>query len=365
MAQGQFTRSRRMNCEEENAKLLADFETSLSAANYSQHTIARYRSAIRDFLGFTLGLDLREVTHKDIREWLHWLRTQGNCSNTLANCKYALHSLFDFLERIGEVKDNPGRLVEYIKVARKLPQVLTVEEVDRLIDAAANIRDRALLETMYATGCRISEITGMLVENLNLAGLSVKVLAKGNKELLVPLTRRAADALAEYLQGRKSGPVFVPEPEITQLGGVSRDKYGVWRGYWRETGTDGKRRMLSVRLGDYELATKEAAEEVFNHHLAKRGVPPCHRSAGPLSGHTIRSILTATANRAVLNRRVYPHMLRHSIATHLLDRGMDLRLIQEFLGHESIQTTQIYTHVSMSHMREAFERCHPHGGRDE
>jgi integrase/recombinase XerD len=217
---------------------------------------------------------------------------------------------------------------------------------------------------MYATGCRISEITGMLIENLDLNGHSVKVLAKGNKELIVPLTDCAAQLLAEYLQDRKTGPVFVAESTF-QLGGVSRDKYGTWRGFWRESEPDGKLKMLSVRLGDYELKTKEAAEEALSRHLATRKLPVKPGRTTALAGHSVRSILSTAAKRAGLTCRVYPHLLRHSLATHLLESGMDLRAIQELLGHKSIVTTQIYTHVSVSHLRQTLERFHPHGGQHE
>jgi site-specific recombinase XerD len=371
MTTGKLTEGRRMGSEDANAKLLADFEKNLIVRDRSPHTIKAYRLAIEDFFKFTLGLDVRQVTHKDIREWLHWQTVQGESSSTVSQRKHALGALFLFLRRIDEVKESPVRLIENRKVSRKLPHVMSVRDVDNLIAAAKNLRDIALIETMYATACRVSEITGMRIENIDLDGRSAKVLGKGDKERVVPLTGRAAASLRTYLEGRTKGFVFIAESRV-QFGGVSRDTWGTWRGYWREATKDGKRKMRSIRLGDYELKTKEDAEEALNRHLAKnpnvirttpnRGKKPPDAA---IDAHTIGAILDATARRAGLTYHVHPHMLRHCCATHLLDGGMDLRVIQDLLGHENIQTTQIYTHVSTRHLREAHDMCHPHGGNDE
>jgi integrase/recombinase XerD len=364
MTTGKLTESRRMGSEDTNAKLLEDFEKDLTVGNRSPHTIRAYRVAIGDFFKFTLGLDIRQATHKDIREWLHWLMVQGCNSQTLSQKKYALASFFQFLKRTDEVKDEPTRLVANQKIRRKLPHVMSVADVDKLITATKNPRDTALVEVMYATGCRISEIAGMLIEDIDLDDRSAKVNGKGDKQRMVPLTGRAAESLRTYLQGRTRGFAFIAEPTV-QLGGVSRDKWGTWRGYWREYGLEGKRKMRSVRLGDYELATKDAAEEALNRYLAKN--PPARRgrSDRAIDQHTIRTIIDEAARHAGLPYHVNPHMFRHCCATHLLDGGMDLRHIQELLGHASVQTTQIYTHVSMRSLRKAHDTCHPHGGSDE
>jgi site-specific recombinase XerD len=361
---GRLTESRRMGSEDANAKFLADFEKDLIVGSRSPHTIRAYRVAIEDFFKFTLGLDIRQATHKDIREWLHWLTVQGCRSQTVSQKKYALASFFQFLEKTDEVKDSPTRLVANRKIRRKLPHVMSEEDVNRLIAATNTLRDTTLAEVMYATGCRVSEIAGMLIENLDLDGRTVKVTGKGDKQRMVPLTERAAESLRAYLQGRTKGFAFIANPTV-QFGGVSRDRWGTWRGYWREDGQDGKRKMRSVRLGDYELPTKEKAEEALNRHLAKNPLSPRATANKAIDQHTIRSILDAAARQAGLAYHVHPHMLRHSCATHLLERGMDLRLIQTLLGHESISTTTIYTYVSTRHLRETLGKCHPHGGNDE
>lgn len=369
MIPGKLTEGRRMGCEANNAKLVADYEKELRVGGRSEHTIRSFAEAVRDFLKFMLGLDVCQVKHGDIREWLHWLRKQGCSGRTMEQRRAALSSFFAFLQKIEFVKDSPVRLVERAKYARKLPDFLSEKEVEKLISGTTTLRDRALLETMYATACRVSEITGMQIEHLNLTERSVKVVAKGKKEVLVPLTNRAAKSLAEYLQGRTKGFVFIAEPDI-QIGSVSIDRntdtkfsYPSWRGWWRERG-----KMMSVELGDIkELPTRDAAEEALSRHLAKNPpLPParatCQAGGMPITGRTVSRILNAAALRAGLTKHVHAHMIRHSIATHLLDRGADLRFIQTLLGHESIVTTQIYTHVAQSRLRDTMKKCHPHGG---
>lgn len=225
MTTGKLTEGRRMGCEEENSRLLEDFLMNLEVGSRSKNTIQIYRSAISDFLKFMLGLDIRQVTHKDIREWLHWLTVQGCSSGTVSTRKYALAAFFNFLQQTGDVKDTPVRLVANRKVVRKLPHVMSPKDVDSLIAAAKNLRDTALIETMYATGCRVSEITGMRIENIDLDGRSAKVLGKGDKERMVPLTGRAAASLRAYFQDRTKGFAFVAESYL-QFGGVSRDQMG-------------------------------------------------------------------------------------------------------------------------------------------
>lgn len=371
MIPGKLTEGRRMGHEDANAKLLADFEKDLIVGSRSPHTILAYRNSVEDFFKFTLGLDVRQATHKDIREWLHWLTVQGESNSTVSQRKYALSSFFQFLQKTDEVRESPVRLIANRKVVRKLPHVMSAKDVDSLIAATKTLRDTALIETMYATGCRVSEITGMRIEHIDLEGRSAKVLGKGNKERMVLLTGRAAASLRAYFQDRTKGFAFIAETTV-QFGGVSRDKWGTWRGYWRETTEDGKRKMRSIRLGDYELKSKEAAEEALNRHLAKnpkvirtrpnRGKKPADSA---IDAHTIGTILNAAARRAGLTCHVHPHMLRHCCATHMLDNGADLLSIQKLLGHSDVSTTQIYTHVSTRHLREAVEMCHPHGGNDE
>jgi site-specific recombinase XerD len=357
MPTGKLREERSLNHKEENARLLEDFLLSREAANCSVHTIRLYRLVVADFLDFTLGLSMSEVTHHEIAEWMHFLRVRGCNSSTVSNRLNTLRSFFDYAQLVGAAKGSPARLIESRGVPRPLPHWLSVEDMQKLLAAANNPRDRALIEFMWASGCRIAEVVGARLENIHWQMRTLKVLGKGNKERLVPLSRPAVKSLLAYLQGRETGPLFREErPE--QRGCVSRDRWGTWRGYWREDGPDGKHKMRSVRLGDYEIPTKERAQEVLAAFLAGK-LQPAKQITAPITADSVRRILRELGAKAGLGR-VHPHMLRHSFATHLLDGGADLRAIQELLGHKSILTTQIYTHCTTKHMREALEKAHPH-----
>jgi site-specific recombinase XerD len=357
MALGKLKESRRMNCHAENAAHLAEFLKDLRVGGRSEHTITSYEFAVRDFLQFTLGLDVLQIKHGDIREWLHWLQEQRQNAQTIAARKYALSSFLQFLQKIDLLKDSPIRFLPNRKIARRLPRFLTIEEVEKLIAATETPRDRALIEVMYATGCRISEIVGMRVEAIS--GSTARVIGKGDKERIVILGKRALESLQNYLKGRINGPVFVSEP-IRQRGGVTRDPHGAWWGQWRERDASGKLVVRNVRLGDYELRTKESAREALRVILP---VAPIQPPSIALDAHSIRVILDAAARRAGI-AHVNPHALRHSFATHMLSNGADLRSIQELLGHSSITTTQMYTHLDVSQLQKAVEQFHPHGRRE-
>jgi site-specific recombinase XerD len=268
--------------------------------------------------------------------------------------KYALSSFFKFLQKTDVVKDSPVRFIANHKTSRRLPRFLSVDEVERLIAAAKTLRDRALILVMYSTGCRVSEVVGMRVEDIS--GRTVRVIGKGDKQRLVVLGSRAVEILRSYLQGRKTGPVFVAEP-IEQRGGVSRDRWGTWWGFFRHADANGKRVMRGVRLGDYDLRTKEQAREALRRHLPAK-LPSTPQNA--IDAHTVGTVLDAAARTAGI-QHVHAHMLRHSCATHLLENGADLCSIAELLGHSSVATTQLYAHVSIAHLQKMIEKFHPHG----
>ena len=189
------------------------------------------------------------------------------------------------------------------------------------------------------------------------------MLGKGDKERLTPIGRRTLESLQKYLGERKNGSVFVSEergfgPNIQQ-GSVSRDKWGAWRGYWRETDDNGKRVQRTIRLGDYELETREQAQTALAKHLDGKSLTHPLAGVSPLDKRSISRILGTLGVKAGISQKVTPHMLRHSFATHMLEGGADLRAIQELLGHSSIITTQIYTHCSSVHIREALKKAHP------
>jgi len=363
MPTGKLREARSLNHREENVRLLDEYLLNMEAKNCSPHSITLYRSTIADFLDFMLGVSVAEVTHQEISEWLHFLKVRCMSKRTISSMLGALRSFYKYAELVGAVKDSPARLIESRGVPRSLPHWLSVAEMRKLIAAAENARDRTLIEFMWATGCRIAEVVGARIENINWHSRTVKVLGKGSKERLVPLSKEVAESLRAYLGKRETGAIFLSEqsghgPRV-QRGGVSRDRYGVWRGYWRETDARGKRAMQSVRLGDYEIATKEQAQEALTRHLAGKSIACPSDPDSAIDARSVRRILRELGAKAGIGK-VTPHMLRHSFAAHLLEGGADLRTIQELLGHSSIITTQIYTHCTSVHLRETLEKAHPH-----
>jgi site-specific recombinase XerD len=359
-------------------ELLEDFFIDRCQREYSKESIRSYYRAMADFFAFTGDADIRTLTVPQIRGWLGHLMDQGASPKTMSVRLYALRAFLDRAMQFGLLKLNVARQVCVRRYQRSLPEFLSEEEIEKLISAATTLRDKALLKTMYATGCRVSEIVGMKIENIRWPDRTVKVLGKGSKERLVPLGRPAVQSLQDYLKGRTSGPVFLETDIYTQtrlqLGGISlqdkRTPYATWYVYWRDREkTNGRRLMHGRRIGKLsDLPTREAARAAADKYLEL--IPEAIRKApyaivrtqkSPGQGITVRTvgkILERCAKQAGI-RRIHPHMLRHSFATHLLDHGADLLTIRDLLGHVTILTTQIYTHCSFAHMRETMARCHP------
>lgn len=278
-----------------NRKLAEQFQAWLVTRSYSANTQRAYTKLLREFADFTGAKSFTEVDHLDVRAFLAHLQARGCSPNTLARELYALRSFYDFLGLGGVMQFCPPRFIRTRKIPKRLPRFLSEEQVARLIQAAQSPRDRALLELLYATGCRVSEIVGIRLEDVDFGNRTIRVLGKGAKERMVLFGGAAQNALLEYLGDRRDGYLFEK---------------------------DGK-------------------------PLSARG--------------TIYRIVRSAALRAGLKQLVHPHMLRHSFATHLLNRGADIRCVQELLGHSSISTTQIYTHVSITNLAETLKRCHPRG----
>ena len=264
----------------------------------SPHTIRAYRADLTDFTRSVR--DVRDATARDVRAWLAALHARGLDPTSAGRKLAAIRSLYRFLARRGVVRRNPGREVRAPRPARKLVTFLPVDEATAVVDArgmggAARERDVAILEMLYATGLRVSELAGLDLDALDRDTRTVRVLGKGSKERMVPYGAPAARALDTYLGRRpaRSGPVFV------------------------------------------------------NH----RG--------GRLTARSIHTIVRRAVRAAGVTRRVSPHTLRHSFATHLLDHGADLRMIQELLGHSRLSTTQRYTHVSTAQLLKTYESAHP------
>ena len=280
------------------------------------NTLLSYR---RDLLRYVDALvardvhDLAAVREVDVAEFLAGLRQgdeehQALSSSSAGRALVAVRGLHRFAHREGLTADDPAREVRPPAPARRLPKAITVEEVERLLDAAGAadtplaLRDRALLETLYGTGARISEAVGLAVDDLDRGSGLVRLDGKGGKQRIVPVGSYAQRAVEAYLV--RARPVLAA------------------------AGTGGGALFLNAR-------------------------------GGRLSRQSAWSVLRAAAGRAELTSEVSPHTLRHSFATHLLDGGADVRVVQELLGHASVTTTQVYTLVTVDRLREVYATAHP------
>lgn len=275
--------------------------------NASPHTIRAYGEDLDQFARHVreeLGRDGRagDVDHLLIRAFLARLHREGLKTSSAARKLATLRTFFRYLCREGVLDRNPARALLSPRLERRVPTYLDERDVERLVempgDGEAAVRGRAILEMLYATGIRCSELVGLDVSEIDLGSRMIRVLGKGRKERIVPFGSRAAAALQAYLALRQS--------------------------------------------------TRPRKDALF---LNSRG--------GRLTDRSVRVLVAKRVRAAALARRVSPHTLRHSFATHLLERGADLRAIQELLGHASLSTTQRYTHVNARHILEIYNKTHP------
>ncbi len=262
--------------------------------------------------GFFQFLELRHIESLEavdkrvLRDYLGFLIQQGVAKVSLARKLSAIRSFYRYLLREGIISVNPVEEAASPKLDKHLPEFLSVEEMDRLIrmpdtDSPQGQRDRAIMELIYAAGLRVSELAHLDLHHIDTLSREVRVWGKGNKERMVMMGQLAARALTVYLG-------------------------------------DGRRRLL----GD-----KKSAAVFLN------------RNGGRLTERSVQKLLSRYALQAGLEKKVHPHLLRHSFATHMLDGGADLRVVQELLGHSNLSTTQIYTHVTQSQARRIYMASHP------
>jgi integrase/recombinase XerC len=284
-------------------------ERQVSAA-----TVRAYRSDLRDFVEWlpAQGRGDKDPDRLVVRSYLVELSGRGLRPTSIQRKLASLRAFFRFLHDSGRIRRDPTPLVKGPRVPSRIPRFLTVTQVTTLLELPFDegflgSRDRAILEFLYSTGCRVAEAAGMHLSRMDMVDGHVRVLGKRRKERLAMLGQKAQEAIAAWLPHRK--------------------------------------RKLA------ELAVRDGGSLFLN------------RRGGPLSSRWIFEVVRRHALRAGIAQRLTPHGLRHSFATHLLDGGADLRSVQELLGHSRLATTEIYTHVSMARLREAYDRAHPHGSK--
>ena len=266
----------------------------------SEHTLRAYAQNLGVFERFAAGRGVhrpKQITHRFLRGFLVELNGRGLQKSSVARYLAAVRAFVRFLVREGALEEDPALALRTPSHRRPLPVHLSEQETEALLEAAKNPRDRAILETLYGGGLRVGELTGLDCDDLDLHQGLARVRGKGRKERLAPLGGAATRAIRDYLKGRKP----VPDPRPVFL----------------------------------------------------------NRSGGRLTARSVHRMLRACALRSGVDPRTTPHTLRHSFATHLLDRGADLREVQELLGHKNIVTTQIYTHVSLERLKRVYEQAHP------
>jgi len=305
---------------------LQSFLESLSAEKgYAAHTVRAYRTDLQEFVAIITGTDKdaeerrdaaarfdpRKVDALDIRGYLAALYGK-NRKSTIARKLSAVRTFFRFLIRQGVIDSSPADAVLTPKQEKRIPSYLTVDDMFRLLDAIKTdtlfgLRNRAMFEVLYSSGVRISELAGLSMDDIDFNDRSIRVMGKGSKERIVPVGRKALAALRAYRQ---------------------------------ELAADnGKNRMAEGAKTD---------DPAF-----------LNKNRGRLSARSIARILEKASRECGIPVPVSPHAFRHSFATHMLDSGADLRVVQELLGHKSLSTTQKYTHVSIDRLMEAYDKAHP------
>jgi len=287
------------------AKWIKSFMTYLEAErNSSVHTLINYQVDLKEFDQFLEDSALEDVNPLDVRRFLAHLTDKSSSRSTLGRKLACLRSFYKYLMREEAIKVNPAAGISTPKQEKKLPMFLEIDEMARLLEAPSgekweSKRDKAIMELLYSSGLRVSELVGVNTEEVDENSSLIKVRGKRRKERIVPIGNFAIEAIQAYLKKRPQSKGTLENP-------------------------------LFINKNNTRLTDR-----------------------------SVRRIILKYVRQVGIQKDVSPHMFRHSFATHLLDRGADLRSVQELLGHENLSTTQIYTHVSLRKVRAEFELAHP------
>ena len=292
--------------------LIKEFKSYLQLEkNLSKNSVEAYINDITRLMNYlsacNVNMCIKNVTHEFLQDYLHWMNQFGISPRTQARNVSSIKAFFQFLRYSGELESNPSTLLESPKIGRKLPVVLSVNEIDRMV-AAIDLskpeghRNKAIIETLYGCGLRVSELVSLKISDIFATEGFIKVKGKGSKERLVPIGRTALNEINFYLE------------------------------YYRN------HLQVDTRSGDILF-------------LNRRGKG--------LTRVMIFTIIKDLSRKAGIKKTISPHTFRHSFATHLIEGGADLRAVQEMLGHESILTTEIYTHLDREFLRQSIMEHHP------
>ena len=292
---------------------LEDFKSYIIAEkNFSSHTAKAYCSDILSFLIWMDDQSCEEVNFQKVREYLHFIQKFNYKKTTVARKIASLRTFYKYLYRERKIDSNPAMNLNTPKKPKSLPKFLTPDEVEQIlnntkIETPAGYRNRTILELLWATGMRISELSGLNFGDLNLEHNEIRVFGKGAKERIILVTDRAKNYLERYIESARA---LIPK--------------------------------------GFPVPPEDENSPVFINNTGYR-----------LQTRTVRNAINDVVEKINLPKHVTPHVFRHSFATHLIENGADLRVVQELLGHASISNTQIYTHVSTQHMKEVYDEAHP------
>jgi site-specific recombinase XerD len=343
------------SASEFNGDLTRRFVRWLSVQGYTPSTNRHYLSSIVALCRFLNDIPATDVTHLDIRDFLAVVAQRGVKRATIWRAMSALRCFFDFLNMGGLIAWSPPRFVRLPRLKRRVPRVLTENQMCLLASAARDLHERTMIEVLYGTGARAGEVRSMRVEDVDLVARRIRVLGKcGYRYVLFP--RAIAGFLRRYIGTRRSGYLFVCRSFPRRLH-LMHDPDGSWRSYFYKYNPTTKHteRVYWHASGKEHLSYEQALRRL------KRRIPsPTPEmliGRKPLGTRTVRYVVMRVGLKAGIH--VNPQLIRHTFATHLLDHGADIRMIQKMLGHISVSTTQTYTHVSMKQVQKVLDKCHP------
>lgn len=273
---------------------------------YSENTVKSYKNDLKKYETFMKNINIQNIKENHIKNYLKYLKDNNNDNRTINHNISTLRSFYKFLLIEKIIKDNPMEYIEMPKTKKSLPKTLSIEEIDKLLDIkltdSFSYRNKAMLELMYSSGLRVSELVNVKIHDIDVSNCIIRIMGKGKKERIVPLGDYAIKYIELYLKEHRN-----------------------------------------------KLIKRELNEYLFLNNHGKK-----------MTRQGFFKILKQLAHEKNIKTDFSPHTLRHSFASHLLNGGADLRSIQEMLGHESISTTQIYTHVSKEQLKENYNNYHPH-----
>ena len=282
--------------------------------NFSAHTLNAYESDIMSFLLWLNDISCIDADFNKLRDYLHFIQRFDYKKTTIARKVASIRTFYKFLFRERYIDSDPAISLSAPKRPKSLPKFLTPDEVEQIlnnvkIDTPAGFRNRVILELLWATGMRVSELSNLNFGDLNIEENEIRVFGKGAKERIVLMSDRAKGYLIQYINSA--------------------------------------RKLIAP---GYDIGEPDDSSPLFINNTGYR-----------LQNKTIRKVINEIVEKIELPKKVTPHVFRHSFATKLIENGADLRVVQELLGHAGISNTQIYTHISMKHMKDVYETAHPHG----